>query len=95
MSVPPSAIKLLKLPFRGLGLRIPKLKNNTGVIVKFRSTSNIFQRINLPLITKFHVSATICNEEVYQITPLEVWNLVSQSTGCLKRLFDVCLNIEK
>ena len=44
-------------------------------MVQFRSTSYIFQCINLPMETKFHVSTKICNE-VIKITILEDWNLV-------------------
>ena len=54
------------------------IKVAQGHFTIFFPTAHLFQRINLPLTTKFHVSSTICNKLI-KFTLLEVWSQVPQS----------------
>ena len=57
---------------------VPQSKNRTGGILKCIPTSSLFQRINLPLTTKFYARTTICNKFIKR-TLQGAWSLVPQS----------------
>ncbi len=66
------------IPFQRPGGQYPSLRRKQGGISQSGSTSYLFQRVKLPMFTKFHVSITIYSKRIHD-SILEAWGPVPQS----------------